>query len=90
MEMSFIGEITELYIKFCSCWAISGLIVSGVSLILSVAAGLSGIVSELLVEYAFSLIPPPFDLFVVWSLNPVTVLIQAVLALVLFVWLESR
>lgn len=70
----------EIYAR----WVLAGLIVTGIFLLVALFGGFSSFLTELVIDAVFGCIPFPFDLLVTWSMNPLPVILQGIITVLLF------
>ena len=64
-------------------WERAGVIVTVIFALVALVGGFTSFFVELLMDAACGLIPFPFDLLFSWSLNPIPVILQGILAVIL-------
>jgi len=83
--------IVETGIKFVICWYIAGLIETFLSVLWAYGTGgLAGLTVEIVTDAIFARLLFPLDFVVAWLLSPISIILQLVLAVILFACSERR
>jgi hypothetical protein len=82
-------DIKSALLKLYGIWLLADFIVLGVSSVIIWATGsLVDLMASLLVSAAFGAIPFPFNILAVWYVDPLSIIAQIILFIVLIVILQ--
>jgi hypothetical protein len=87
------SDLKEKLVKLYGIWVLSDIILLILSLLYVSATGsLTNLLSALLIDWVFWLIPFPFDLLATWQIDPLSIIFQLLIffAILIFLFWKNR
>ncbi|MDH5690072.1 MAG: hypothetical protein OEY81_01405 [Candidatus Bathyarchaeota archaeon] len=83
------SDMKDTIAKYFIMWVLAGLIVWAGSLLMTwLSGGFEDIIAELLISAVLESFPFPFNLIVTWHINPMSLVLQTIVFVVLITLIE--
>lgn len=83
------SDVLETIGKLVGCWYLAGAIMTALGVLWAYATGgLAGLTVELITDAVFARFFFPLDVYITWLLSPTSIILQVLLAVILFAWSE--